>query len=359
MALDLLELAKEAQGIDPEIAAEMQRDAEAWKRQGRDTNLDDDTPEQTDRPRDENGRFTSQEQEGKPDADQAGDADEAKEGDDASQPTEKPQALKDGKPPTETETTKTDQQEKSKWAREQERKGRTWDEINKSKSQVQQEREQLDLERKQWEAQRETLTGQVKDESGFTAAEYQQAAGNYTQRAQGLRRQQLEADARGDFDTADRLGNEAGKFETLATKAKERIDQLSATGPNAAWTRLGQDLPEALQAGSPLFAELRKTIRDNPKLLADPFGPYRVAVQIGRKTLETTQAQLAKATTESAKVPGLEKQVAELSAKVKELTRLTSLTGDGGTLVREGSSGQPFEDLSLEQMEAQLRPLMG
>jgi hypothetical protein len=353
MAFDLVELAKDAQGLDPELAAQMAQDADEWQKQGRDTDLDGDTPESGDQTRDEHGRFTSQESEGdKPDADQAGDAAPANdEKPDASQPAEQLQAKEHSTETKKDEAEKQQQEQgKSKWAREQERKAKSWEELNNAK-------EQFRLEREQFEAQQKSVS--VKDEAGFTAAQYQDAAAKFASKAQAMRQRQLEAEARGDFEAAEKIESEADRHDTLAKNASERAGTLSATGPNAAWSRLAQDLPEALQRDSQMFSELRKAIRGNPSLMADPFGPYRAAVQIGRKALGETKAALSKAQADAAQVPKLSRQVEELTAKVRELTRLTSLEGEGGIMSREGSEGRRFEDLSIAEMESQLANLIG
>lgn len=363
MAFDLTELATEMQGIDPELSAQIAQDAAEWKAQGRDTNLDDDTPEQpSDRARDEQGRFTRPEPEGdKPDADPAGDTDDANpEKPDASQPTEKPPAKEEkADEPPKTESSRQDQgkDNRSKWAQEQERRGKTWQQINQEKAAIQAERDQFKLEREQFEAQQRSQAEQAQDEHGFTAAQYKAKAGEWETQARLKRQAQLDAESHGDYERSDRLQAQADELEKQAKLASERAAGMATTGPAATWARLSQDLPEAMQSG-PLFDEIRKVIRADPKIMSDPHGPYRAAVIVGRRVLGETQAALQKSQGEAAKVPGLQKQVSELSARVKELTRLTSLEGDGGIITREGSEGRRFEDLSITEMEAELSSLL-
>jgi hypothetical protein len=247
----------------------------------------------------------------------------------------------------------------SAWARENERKAKTWEGINQTKAELAAEREQLKLEREQFTAQQQQTATPRRDEAGFSAVDYERHAKRFASSAQMFTAQAMEAEGRGDFATADRLNEKAAREQQLAEAAQQQAKALgSANGPGAVWERLKADLPEALQFNGPINKELRATLRGNQALLADPLGPYRAAVLVGRKVLQETEGKLTAAQAEAAKVPGLQQKITELSARVQELQQATSLPGGGGTISRgQGSEGKAFADLSLEEMEQQLRVL--
>jgi hypothetical protein len=248
--------------------------------------------------------------------------------------------------------TKTKAAANSAWAKEGQRKANTWAEINKTKTELATEREQFRLEREQFEAQQKNATETARDSQGYTATDYDRAARQFATATASFTQKAIEAEARGDFAAADEFNAKAAQNSDLARKAGERVAALRG-GPSSTWKRLQEDLPEALEFNGPVNTELRALLRGNPKLLGDPVGPYRAAVLVGRKLLRAAEAERDTLKAEAVKVPGLSKQVAELSARLKELTEATSLTGSDAIMSR-GGNARNFADLSLEEMEAQL-----
>lgn len=270
------------------------------------------------------------------------------EGEAVAKPEAKPEALQQQRP--------TAEETGSAWAKENARKSRTWEGINQTKAEIAAEKEQLRLEREQFVAQQQSASGRQTDADGYSAADYTRVGRTAAQKAEQFTQQAMEAEGRGDFTAADRLHAKAAEETQLAQVTQQRAAALAgASQPGAVWERLKADLPEALQFNGPINRELRGLLRSDPKLLGDPMGPYRAAVQVGRKVLQKTEAELATARVEAGKVPGLQKQIEELSSQVRVLQQATSLTGGGGTISRGGEDSKKFEDLSLEEMEAQLR----
>lgn len=367
----------EPEGLIPEIEEAMARDEAEWSKSERE--------ESNTSGRDERGRFTGAsngQRTGQADAEQEleGEGDsatteqsearsgerEARSENDQSKAT---QSKKDGSAtaagrdgqqnppeagatPPKPDAKPADGRQASAWQKENERKARTWEGINATKAQLEADREQLKLEREALTAQQSQAQAQVRDAHGYTAEQYERAATTTTAKAERLAKQALEAEQAGDFAKADQLHSQAGEAQTAAKAMQDRASGLK--GGNV-WDRLKADLPEALQFNGPINVEIRKLLRGNPQLLGDPMGPYRAAVQVGRSVLQATEQKLATANVEAAKVPGLLKQIEELSARVKELQAATSLPGGGAAMSRGGSGGRKFEDLSVDEMERELQ----
>lgn len=348
----------------PEIEAAIEADA---KRLGIETPAHDDeptleeggdgSPESGGRPRDDKGRFQSTEGDDKPKADRAGQTEDAAAGanGDGSPATGKPEAGKDQQQDQNTQIQDPKPKNQSAYAKEQERKARSWEALNSEKETYRREREQFELERKQFEEQQRAANVQRKDEHGFTAEQYQQRAAQWNARASALSSQAMEAEARGDYAAAEKLQAQAQQEATLARTAQSRAATLSGGGVTQVWQSLGADLPEAMAVGSEMNQAIRAAIRGNADLLGSPLGPYRAAVKVGRELLLKQGKELETAKAAAGKVPGLEKQLAEVSRQLSELRARTSLPGGAANLSRGGGDGDDFASMSLEQQEAWLR----
>lgn len=340
-------------GEIPEIEAAILADSARWKTEGRE-GLEEIAP------RDDKGRFTSTEEAGKPADEQEPGAQragaETKEGkaSEAKGPATEQSDKQQQSSSAPKETAAADKAKGSAWAKENERKAKTWEAINETKKAIEADREQLKIEREQFIAQQQSTRTLERDAHGFTAAQYEANGKRFAANAASYQQKAMEAETRGNLEEADQFTAKAEEETQLAKAAAQRAETLRGAGTSAVWQKLTADLPEAMQHGSQLNTELRALLRGNREFLGDQFGPYRAAVQIGRKVLQKTEADLAAAKAEAGKVPELQKQIAELSERVKELTRLTSLPGGGAATVREGSEGRKFEDMTLEQMEAEL-----
>lgn len=325
---DPLALAKEGDGNDIEAAG------------------DDGGEERPTEPtRDEKGKFRSAKESDRAGQDQAGK--------DAGKP--------EGSTTEETDPKAADQannndkgKQSSAWEKDRQRRDTSWKALNDEKSSFQREREQFEMERQQFKAQQETLSSQRTDEHGFTAAQYQTNAARFSDLANTRQQQAAEAERNGDFGRAEKLMAEAQQNANLGRLAGERAAALRGGGVADVWSALGQDLPEVRQHGSELNQAVIKALKGNPALMRDPMGPLRAAVQVGRATLLQQAEALKKANESAGKVPGLEKQVADLSAQLQELKAKTQLGGGRANLNR-GGSDDDFENWPLEKQENWLR----
>ena len=327
-------------------------DAAAGGQQG-DEAGDGNEPERAIEPnRDERGRFRSAEEE-------AARASQEK----ATTGQDKPEGSTTGKTATDSKTnTETDPADnnngngkpQSAFARENERKAKTWEAINQQKAELAREREQIELERQQVQAIQAQGQQARRDEHGFTANDYATRGQQWAARAQAFTQQALEAEARGDFAEGDRLNAAAANEADLAQKAQARAATLKGGGVQDVWKSLATDLPESMQYDSEVNKQLRATLKGNAELLAHPMGPYRAAVLVGRELLTRQGAVLAKAQAEAGKVKGLETQVSDLTRQLAELRQKTSLSGGRANLIRGEGGERKFEDLSLEEMEREL-----
>lgn len=336
----------------PEIEAAIAADAALLEKADADGAADDG------RSRDENGRYTGADKAKRAGQGEADEAPEDAEGSPAAKPTEtkdgqqqqqKPDAKAELKPEA-----KDSGKPRSDWQRDNERKAKSWEGINQTKSELTREREQFDLERKQFEAQQAGARTGQRDEHGYTAAEYQRRSQQWTAQAQTLTQQAMQAEASNDFDAAERLQAQAQENARLGRLATQRAEALRGGGVNDVWKALGNDLPEAMQFDSEVNRQVRATLKGNAELLQSPLGPYRAAVIVGRQLLQAQGTELAKAKADALKVPGLEKQLAELTDQLQGLRQRTSLPGGGASLERGGGGERPFADLTLEEMERDL-----
>jgi hypothetical protein len=340
--------------LEAAIAADahLMDDAAAGGAPGGDGGTGDEPERQVEPTRDERGRFRSAEEEAA-----RASQEQAKAGQDKPAGSTAEKTAADSK----TNNTETDPKAdnnsgkpQSAFARENERKAKTWEAINQQKEELRREREQIELEKAQVQAIQAQGQQARRDEHGFTANDYATRAGQWTARAQELTQQAMAAEARGDFTESDRLNAAAAGEAALAKKAQARAATLKGGGVADVWSSLGADLPEAMQYDSEVNKQLRATLRANAELLGHPMGPYRAAVRVGRELLTRQGAELAKAQAEAGKVKGLETQVSDLTRQLAELRQKTSLSGGRANLIRGDGGERKFDDLSIEEMEREL-----
>jgi hypothetical protein len=333
----------------PEIEAAIAADA-ALLGAAAETQTEGDGPERSVEPdRDERGRYRSAEEEAERASLEQATAEQGKpEGSTA----EKTAA--DFKPETDPKPDSKNGKSQSAYARENERKAKTWEAINAQKAEVAREREQIKLEREQVEAIQAQGQQGRRDEHGFTANDYATRGQQWATRAQALQQQAMAAEARGDFTEGDRLSAVAASEADLSKKAQARAVSLKDGGVQDVWQALAKDLPESMQFDSEVNKQLRATLKGNADLLGHPMGPYRAAVRVGRELLERQRVELAKVHAEAGKVKGLETQVSDLSRQLQDLRQKTSLTGGRVNLIRGDGGERRFDDLSIEDMEREL-----
>lgn len=361
------EIDESTEGTIPEIEEAIAADESKWsKDQGEDRGDG----------RDGNGRFAGADKKGQRTA--AGDEDE-ETGQDETQPLtdgkpKQPNDAKPGekeKPGDKPKTSSQDEKEKgeksqdgeqgrdkrSAFAKNSERQRQTWETINREKAEhakrVAAEEDRLKLEREQFEAQQRQAP--VSQARGREEARFRDASVKFRALAAQQLTQAEQAEDAGEFEAADRYRKEAAKNEDLSKKAVSAAESVKQTLVSELWTQLAQDFPEAIDHTNPVSAELRKILRADRSLMADPQGLFRAALRAGRQTFKTVLGRLEKAEKAEAEASELRKQNEALTAKLNELKRRTSIPGGTANLSRDGADGPGFEGLSFEQQEAWIR----
>lgn len=271
---------------------------------------------------------------------------------------------------------------KSKYAKGQERLEKTWDDCNRRKADLDtqtqtltQRENALKMREADFQRQQEQAQAQHKPE------EYESAAAAKLSRAQSLNLQADGLDARAvkledagkDREAEDckrqaqQLRKQAHKEEGNAEDLRAHADNLRKNPPPSAkqredaitaqskeWTmKAATQFPELAKQGSDLqkvvAAHLNKLSQDDPVLSNHPSVIYHVT-------------RLAAAETAAARVPGLEKELGEAKAKVKELEALTS-PGGPGSVQQQSAPEKPKSDdeerAELGQLASQLGTIPG
>lgn len=240
---------------------------------------------------------------------------------------------------------------KGQFAKAQERLHKTWDNVNARKTELDTQAQTLtqretQLQQQQEEFERKQSTAQQQ----YQPEQYEQAATQKAKRAEGLHAQAdgIEARAKkleddGDFTKAAGLMEEAKKIRKAAFKEEGNADDLKAhaeelrknppptakaaeeklEGQRKEWTmKAATDFPELGKKDS----ELQKTVAGHLKALWETDRALASNPQIIYHV-----TRLAAAETAAARVPGMEKELAQAKAKVKELEGLTAPGGAGST----------------------------
>lgn len=235
-------------------------------------------------------------------------------------------------------------QQGSKFAKDQDRRIRSWKEINEEKettraeaARLKSEREALVAERQKFETERQQST-----QPKYQPDDYLKAAKSWDAEAEAL-------EDSGKFDEADQK-------RALATNARTRAKELRDNPPAAPktdlkqqeefkaqqkewWTKASQDFPATAKQGSPESNALKALIQTEPSVLQDPKGMYYAA-------------RLVTAETSAARVPTMEKELGELRAKVKELSDKLAVPGDGAAA--NLNKDVPFSQRNESEQESEL-----
>lgn len=288
-----------------------------------------------------------------------------------------------GKPAADT---KTDNQPKdgakpdakSNYAKSQERLERTWDNVNKRKTELETREQQL-TQREQQLQQREASLKQQAEQAQqpqHKPEDFERAAQLKLSKAQALHQQAdgIEARAKklqddGKYTDAARAEDEAKAIRKKAYQEEGNAEDLKAhagelrKNPPATmaqrdaqvetqrkeWTlKAAKDFPDLAKADSSLQKNVAQSLNNlwntDRALASHPQIIYYV-----------TQLESAKAA--AARVPGMEKELGELRAKVKDYEALTAPGGEGAAQ-RQAAGDQPKteaeERAELGQMAEQV-----
>lgn len=243
----------------------------------------------------------------------------------------KPQGKADdaqaGKPGTEGQP----KDAQSKFAREQARKAKTWEQINAEREQFRKEREAFQKEREEWSKGREQSQAQdlesFRDKRGLTAKDYELAANGF------------EAD--GDTEKATLARQEAEKVRASAREAVEK--QTAEKFRNQVVSnleRLAKDEPWLKDDSSPLNKRVVELYEMVPWLKQDVNG---ISHAVAIVKLEQKASLSEK----------LEAQVKDLTGQLEKLTKKTQI-GRGPATKPIPSEAKSFEKMSLDEQRAHL-----
>jgi hypothetical protein len=220
---------------------------------------------------------------------------------------------------------------KSKFAAENERKTRTWAEINAEreaikaeKAEIQRMKAEAEEQRKEWAQKKsEAQAVQVKDEHGYTAEDYERAAKEFRE-------------------------NDEWKHAEAATARAQKLRQEAAkqqftTEFNKVWSGLAKDNPDLGNPSSELFKAVQDVMTKNRVLQSFPEG-VRYATEWVKLTGRVKDYDTVKTELEKAK-----QQLEELNKK---------LAPSGGRVLESKSDGEvPFEKMTPDQRSAKLMKL--
>lgn len=249
----------------------------------------------------------------------------AKAADDAPKPEEQPKAEGEQQQPQ-------PEPAKSKFAKEQERREKTWKEINERKEADAKEREQREREYQERVKAQEAREREWQEQHPeYTPEQYEAAAKQF--------------EARGQLDMADAMREQAKAAQARGVKPQGLV---LTDGIKASFAQVAKEFPEFRDPKNPLHGSLLKMVmEERPELLRIKDGPYLAA-----QHLRLAAAHEA-ATKTASEVPALRDENAKLKAKVEELTKLTSIHGNGGPA--KLPDGSRNGNLSIEEEGAALR----
>ncbi len=286
-------------------------------------------------------------------------------------PTDTPATVEKTEAPV-VESKKPEPEAGSKYAKDAIRRDTSWKALNEQKTTFQREQEAFKAERESFQRQQEQFKIEsAKQTHKFTPEQYETGAQSFLQqandldlRAKGLDKQAEEHEENGRYAEAEKSKAEADKMREKAIVqrgqaelAKEQADYirknpeptLEALNAKKQQHRQHYTLeaakkwPDLVKENSEFQKQvalhLNELQKNEPELAEHPSIIYHAA-------------RLTAAESSAARVPGLDKEVGELKAKVKELEALTAPTGGGTSRlpskVTPASEEEEFESLRAE-----------
>jgi hypothetical protein len=228
---------------------------------------------------------------------------------------------------------KTDKDKSSKFAQEQNRKAKTWEQINAEKEALKAEREAVRREREEWGKQREQSkaaeTSSFRDEKGYTAEDYEAAA--------------KEFDADGDSQLAKAARSKADGVRKAATERQQKVQQEKfAKAWSDSFSRLSEKETWLKDQSSPEYKRTVELLQKVPMLTSMPDGLVHAV-------------ELMKLQDTAGKAQSIEAENKALKEQLNKLQQKTAI----GKSVPAGqlkAEEKDFSKLSLkEQREALLK----
>jgi hypothetical protein len=228
---------------------------------------------------------------------------------------------------------KTEKDKSSKFAQEQNRKAKTWEQINAEKEALKAEREAVRREREEWGKQREQSkaaeTSSFRDEKGYTAEDYEAAA--------------KEFDADGDSQLAKAARAKADGVRKAATERQQKVQQEKfAKAWSDSFSRLSEKETWLKDQNSPEYKRTVELLQKVPMLTSMPDGLVH-AVELMKLQDTASKAQSIEAENKALK---------EQLNKLQQKTAIGKSVPAGQLKAEE----KDFSKLSLkEQREALLK----
>jgi hypothetical protein len=228
---------------------------------------------------------------------------------------------------------KTEKDKSSKFAQEQNRKAKTWEQINAEKEALKAEREAVRREREEWGKQREQSkaaeTSSFRDEKGYTAEDYEAAA--------------KEFDADGDSQLAKAARSKADGVRKAATERQQKVQQEKfAKAWSDSFSRLSEKETWLKDQNSPEYKRTVELLQKVPMLTSMPDGLVHAV-------------ELMKLQDTAGKAQSIEAENKALKEQLNKLQQKTAI----GKSVPAGqlkAEEKDFSKLSLkEQREALLK----
>ena len=228
---------------------------------------------------------------------------------------------------TEGEAPEAEEQPKSKWAKNEERKTSSWKHINAEKEEIKRQREELLKVAEELKGRQADLDDgkAYRDEKGFTAEDYENAAKRLTEE--------------GDDDLASDAKERAKEVRTEADKSQQEREVKKQHG---AFESKRQELMQKHEDLRDVNSELTKAanaILQQYPSMANADG-LEHAVNIAQLQMKAAGAEKS------------ETQVEELTNKLNKLEKKMSVSG--GFTSEKVDGGRSFDDLSEKEQEAHL-----
>lgn len=222
---------------------------------------------------------------------------------------------------------------KSKWTANEERKSKSWKEVNAEKDSIKKERETLNQEREQHKAERAEFDRartpnpeEARDKSGYTAKDYENAA-------ESFRRD-------GDDEMAEAANRRAEKVRVIAAEATNKI---ASDNLNRRWSdnyaKLAEKDVSLKDENSETYRGVIDILNRFPMLKSNPEGltyAYE-AVQVEKK---------------SRNIEGTMSENKKLLAELEKYKKKLAIGGSDPTEPLEGE--KPFDRLSKDEQRKRL-----
>lgn len=224
---------------------------------------------------------------------------------------------------TDDKTVPADPPKQSAYAKEVERRDKSWKTLNAEKEAFAKAQAEFQAQRQQFEQSRKAAA-----KPAYTPEQYDAAAAKF--------------EGEGKYDLAEAARAEAKRLrespsEADQARAAQSQAQLEAAQKQS-FAKARQEFPEVGQKGSPLHTALMEFLKEEPGVLDHPNGVYIASVFVKNRL-------------EAARVPDLVKENDSLKSRVKELEALVTIPGGGPGKLPAPKS---FEEMSLKEMEAEL-----